>query len=181
MRPTNDPHSRIQCTHRHRNNPRRWCSPNYCKFSTACKDRHTRTNGWRCRIVHKSQQVHPPTLVDHTRAVNVPVGIASTRWDGVVPATANSVPPPVLAPREPVPPTPVAVAGHGHDRRADVENAAYVWVPPRLLAVVLPHCLLAPPSLDRPASCPYTTQLGVRTFDMAHRQSGVRFRCKWQY
>ena len=61
----------------------------------------------------------------HTRAFSVPVGIATTRGDGATPVTANLAPPLVLVPREPAPPTAVAVAGHGHDRRADDENAAY--------------------------------------------------------
>ena len=116
----------------------------------------------------------------HTRAVSVPVGIATTRGDGVVPVTANLAPPPVLAPREPIPPTAVAVVGHDHGQRADDENAAYIRPPPRLLAIVLPpvcagsavSCntwlLLFKPSHNL-AGCPR-----VRTRGMVHQRSGMR-------
>ena len=85
-------------------------------------------------------QAHLPTLVDNTRAVSVPVGIATTRG--------------VVSPREPVPPIAVAVARHGHDRRANDENAACILVPLWLLAVVLRHFLCW---LRRLAHCPATS------------------------
>ena len=47
----------------------------------------------------------------------------------------------------------VAVAGYGHEQGADDENAAYLRVPPRLLAIVLPHHLCWPRRLShRPAT-----------------------------
>ena len=110
------------------------------------------------------------------RIFSVPIGTPTTRGDSVVLASANSVLRLALAPREPVPPTAVAVAGHGHDRRADDENAAYIWVrpssrrrsPPRSAVSRTARLLLCKP-LYHPAGCPQ-----VRTRSMVYRRSEMR-------
>ena len=112
------------------------------------------------------------------RVFSVPIG-TPTSGDGVVLASANSVLRLALAPREPVPPTAAVVAGHRHDRRADDENAAYIWVLPSSRrrspspsadpAISRTARLLLCKPLHHPAGC-----RRVRTRGMVYARSGMR-------
>ena len=115
-------------------------------------------------------QAHPPTPVDHTHAVSVPVGIATTRGDGVTPTTANSAPPPVLAPREPVPSSRTRPKGRGRKRRLYTVTtpASRRRSPsPSASPAMSPCRLILCKPLHKPvASGPYAA--------MAHRRSEMR-------